>query len=154
MIYGQNDVGQEVAQRIMARVSDKVMPITESGCFVWLGSCGNSGYGKARNGKNKDISLHRAAYIAAHGSIPKGVCVLHRCDVRSCLNPNHLFLGTKSDNSKDMVVKGRNFSAPRLRTKCPQGHPYNAINSNGARICTICNEATRARYLARRKNVK
>lgn len=119
----------------------------EGECWVWTRSVGSSGYGKLRIGRSKDVSAHRAAYAYFYGALPDGTCVLHQCDVRRCINPRHLFLGSKADNSQDMVAKGRHYSAPRLRTVCPKGHPYSGTNSRGARICRICqNVATLAHY--------
>lgn len=120
-------------------------------CWLFCGkSVGSSGYGQLRIGHSRDITVHRLSYIAANGHIPEGLCVLHRCDVRLCVNPAHLFLGTKSDNSRDMVAKGRHYSDTRLRTHCPKGHPYDSRNSRGARICTTCNREARARHIARK----
>lgn len=73
---------------------------------------GRGGYGKAKI-KYVTISTHRAAWRIARFAIPEGMCVLHHCDNRLCCNPNHLFLGTHSDNSRDMVAKGRQASGDR-----------------------------------------
>lgn len=53
-------------------------------------------------------NAHRVSWQLKHGDIPKGMCVLHRCDVPSCVNPDHLFLGTRGDNNSDRLLKGRN----------------------------------------------
>lgn len=50
---------------------------------------------------------HRLAWIKVHGPIPEDMCVLHRCDVRNCVNVEHLFLGSLDDNNKDKAQKGR-----------------------------------------------
>lgn len=83
-----------------------------SDCWYWRGSHTNLGYGIfSALGENRS---HRVAWRLWHGDIPKGMHVLHRCDVRCCVNPEHLFLGTHSDNMRDMVSKGRG-KPPRLR---------------------------------------
>lgn len=75
-------------------------------CVIWPGSRYKTGYGQCwRNGKTHHA--HRIAWESAHGPIPKGLCVLHRCDNRPCVNIDHLFLGTRTDNHLDKVSKGR-----------------------------------------------
>lgn len=78
-------------------------------CWIWVGAkIQKSSYGVINvNGKPK--LTHRVSYELAFGDIPDGMCVLHRCDVKPCVNPSHLFIGTKKDNSRDMVEKGRHY---------------------------------------------
>jgi hypothetical protein len=77
-----------------------------SGCWTWTGRINACGYGQLGvSGKLR--SAHRLAYESSVGSIPDGVQVCHKCDVRSCVRPDHLFLGTQADNIRDMVSKGR-----------------------------------------------
>lgn len=79
-----------------------------NGCWIWKGSfAGHMGYGRT-NFQNKHWQAHRLFYTWYKGEIPDGMFVLHRCDVPSCVNPDHLFLGTAKSNAKDMVKKGRN----------------------------------------------
>lgn len=76
-------------------------------CWLWTGSLNPKGYGIIRI-NNKPIKTHRLSYEQSHGTIPPGLFVCHRCDVRNCVNPDHLFLGTITDNTLDMFSKGRN----------------------------------------------
>jgi len=75
-------------------------------CINWLGATNGVGYGITWFNKKKEYA-HRVAYIKANGEIPDGMFVCHSCDNPLCVNPKHLWLGTRSDNMKDMVKKGR-----------------------------------------------
>ena len=79
-------------------------------CWPWLAFCDWDGYGKFTNAKRQSVGAHRFGYALAHGPIPEGIKVLHRCDNPPCVNPVHLFLGTTADNNRDKGEKGR---APR-----------------------------------------
>lgn len=91
--------------------------IDENGCWIWKGSLSNKGYGKTSYSKY----VHRLSYEAFVSEIPKGKCVLHKCDVTNCFNPEHLFIGSLSDNMKDMVEKGRNKDYKGSK------HPYSKL---------------------------
>ncbi len=81
---------------------------TESGCMIWNGVIDKqTGYGRAYIESQKSDGAHRVAWMFANGSIPEGLWVLHRCDNKICVNPDHLFLGTNQDNIADKVSKGR-----------------------------------------------
>jgi|SRR5882672_6476060 len=90
------------------------IPEPNSGCFLWLGVVDQDGYGRAYGlGRaRKYIRAHRAVYRETFGSVPFARQVLHKCDVRSCVNPAHLFVGTNDDNVEDMMRKERQ---PRMR---------------------------------------
>ena len=79
---------------------------TKGGCWIWDLSLNDAGYGKATY-NYKDYKAHRLSYMAFKGTIPDGLVVCHTCDIRQCVNPAHLFLGTQQDNVCDMVKKGR-----------------------------------------------
>ena len=91
-------------------IQDKLInysePVSESGCQLWTKAINASGYGII-NYNNKCRLAHRVAWAAKNGEIPDGLQVLHRCDVRCCINTDHLFLGTNKDNVDDKVKKGR-----------------------------------------------
>lgn len=90
----------------MKRFWDKVsIPEDVNGCWEWTACKHTDGYGMFRNGKM--MFSHRMAYVLTFGRFPSELCVLHKCDNPPCCNPNHLFLGTVTDNARDMLKKGR-----------------------------------------------
>jgi hypothetical protein len=105
-------------------ISERSVPEPNTGCQFWLGAAGvNNGYGNfSREGKTR--LAHRMAWECAHGPIPDGMEVCHRCDQPLCVNHKHLFLGTRKDNMRDCASKGRT---------CPQRNP-NALHSGHMRF--------------------
>jgi hypothetical protein len=126
----------------------KVKKSSHLNCWTWLGSTNTTGfkYGRFRiNGKL--TTAHRAAWILCNGPVSKDIFVCHSCDNPSCVNPSHLFLGTRSDNVRDCVKKGRHASSKR--THCPKGHEYlgeNLYLNNGRRVCKECNRYAALKY--------
>lgn len=101
---------------------DKNGPVARPGltnCWLWTRGRYKNGYGQFRPGSSRVVAqrgAHRFAWILEHGPIPDGLCVLHECDVRHCVR--HLFLGTRQDNTADMVKKDRQARGARLPDQC------------------------------------
>lgn len=88
------------------RFERRYIPEPNSGCWLWVGRIGKSRYPRMfADGRTR--SAHRISWELFHGEIPDGLCVCHKCDVPSCVNPGHMFLGTRSDNMSDCKHKGR-----------------------------------------------
>jgi hypothetical protein len=83
-----------------------------SGCWIWLGGARGDGYGMFKS-DGLEESAHRIAYEHLVGPIPDGFLVMHRCDVRRCVNPDHLLAGTSADNIADKISKGRQARGSR-----------------------------------------
>jgi hypothetical protein len=106
----------EIAQRKF-RTGPRKLSLTErfwekvvktDGCWVWIGCKNHSGYGQLRVRKDRAELAHRLSIELYHGTpLPAGVCVLHKCDNPACVRPDHLFLGDRPTNSRDMIFKGR-----------------------------------------------
>lgn len=85
---------------------ERAYKVEASGCWIWKQAISRNGYG--RIGLNyKNLYAHRVSYELNIGAIPNKLSVLHKCDNRKCVNPEHLFLGTQKDNIQDMIKKQR-----------------------------------------------
>jgi hypothetical protein len=87
-------------QKLLAKAAKSGECVEFSGCLL------PNGYGKVGH-YGKTYLAHRFAWLANNAEIPDGMCVCHKCDNRKCINPEHLFLGTRTDNMRDMIAKGR-----------------------------------------------
>lgn len=97
---------------IVTKLISRVKIDEETGCWIWQGAKNNKGYGKI--GVNyKGWLVHRLSYSLFRGEIPPGILVCHKCDVRLCCLPLHLFLGTHQDNLDDAIAKKRHHNGCR-----------------------------------------
>ena len=83
-------------------ITERIAPPNATGCWLWLGCKNQAGYGKISGNY-----VHRWMWQQVYGEIPSGFHVLHKCDIPSCVNPKHLWLGTHQDNIRDRDLKGR-----------------------------------------------
>jgi hypothetical protein len=117
----------------------------DNGCWEWIGGKNNIGYGMFRDGP-KMRTAHRVSYeIFNNKKIPKYMCVLHKCDNPRCVNPDHLWLGSHKDNTKDMIHKGRSKyfgNRYRLGSKMPLA------------TCKYCGKTQAVNLIGRNHNEK
>ena len=95
-------------QYIRIPISERFWPKVDKTdtCWLWTGAKNDKGYGQIRSPGRIDFA-HRLSWTLERGDIPPGLSVCHHCDTPLCVNPDHLFLGTQQDNSRDMGQKGR-----------------------------------------------
>jgi hypothetical protein len=142
---------------LLERFEAKYIPVTESGCWLWEAFVDVDGYGTIWDGRIKRSALaHRISYELYRGN-PGEFHVLHLCDVRCCVNPNHLFLGTNLDNIADRHKKGRDSKRWSNRpTHCKRGHEFTPENTRlqrGGRLCITCNRIMDAASHRRRRKL-
>lgn len=142
---------------VLARIEARSIPVTESGCWLWLGWVNAKGYGRMY-ARGTNVGAHRFAWSAVNGSIPAGLYVCHKCDTPSCVNPAHLFLGTPTDNNHDMVAKKRQGNIKKAI--CKWGHVLDELNTyvyvrkdtgRTFRTCRVCHNKKSVQHKARKR---
>lgn len=126
-------------QRFWAKVNKvgPIQPNMTTRCWTWTDHVNEDGYGKIHSGKDKVYTMksaHRVSWLLHFGSLPqKPICVLHKCDNPTCVNPDHLYLGTQKDNAKDRNSRGH-------------GHIPKGIKNGRAKLSEDDVRAIRQRY--------
>lgn len=141
-----------------ARLSLRVMP-DETGCWIWIGAKNANGYGIGQvlrpDGRRSTTTIHRVVYEALVGPIPTGLVVDHSCNVRPCVNPDHLEAVTQRENLQRSTASALAINA--RKTHCIRGHPLAGANlyvppSTTNRQCLTCRRvAAKAWWAARSK---
>jgi hypothetical protein len=136
----------------MATVLERIMQRTDrsGSCWLWTRSRNGKGYAEIKVG-GRHHAVHRLAYELLVGPIPAGLVLDHTCRVRHCVNPEHLEPVTNAEN----ILRGEGFGAKNAaKTHCPQGHPYDEVNTvirpNGNRRCRACHNASTNRKVRNR----
>lgn len=119
---------------VKERFEEKYIPEPNSGCWLWTAATNLQGYGRVRIGQTHRYA-HRVSWGLYVGNIPSGLSICHRCDTPACVNPEHLFLGTHSDNAVDSVNKSRHRNS--RKTHCKNGHMYDVLMGKHRR-CRVC----------------
>jgi hypothetical protein len=101
----------DLDSRFRRKVGPPVVHVPDLGpCTDWTGKLDDGGYGKIRH-NDKFRLAHRVSYELAHGEVPDDLMICHKCNRRTCVNPDHIYAGTAADNMRDLAVANRGASA-------------------------------------------
>lgn len=139
-----------IGPRYVAQFHAHVEKAPGDGCWVWLASRDVGGYGRAVVQPRRAMPAHRASWLMHVGPIPPGLCVLHHCDNRPCVRPDHLFLGDRGDNARDMVAKGRQHVQrnPAAQPVCPPERKARGERNHRSRVTAAQVLEIRQRFAA------
>lgn len=116
--------------KIVARFESRFIPEPMSGCWLWFGACDARFYGKMNLGGGIYVKAHRLSFVLFKGPLSANAC--HHCDNPACVNPDHLFDGTRSENTLDSWRKGR-----RVHIRTPMGEANNKAKLTAPKVIEI-----------------
>ena len=106
-----------IPRSLKERLDEKYIPEPNSGCWIWIGAITKRGYGKISVTRSRPKLAHRMSWLVYRGEIPKGKLVCHHCDNTYCINPEHLWVGTHKENTRDCHMKGRAYNGGKAGVK-------------------------------------
>ncbi len=105
--------------------------LDDSDCWIWMGGVDNRGYGQIGVSSHRTERVHRVSYMLHFKHIPRGASVLHHCDNKLCVNPDHLYLGSQTQNVKDAVKRGRFPPHPFRKLTREQADKCRTLHNTG-----------------------
>lgn len=130
-----------VAKSLQERFDAMASPEPNSGCWLWTGAVMGVGYGKIKIGPKFVPATHLSLELDGRPRPDLSKWALHTCDNPTCVNPAHLWWGTRADNISDQIQKGRHWAT--AAATCKHGHPWtvdNTYTSRGRRSCKTCHK--------------
>ena len=145
------ETSQNMKEKIKSRLLANIL-VDDNKCWVWQRRDKSQPYGKLTIGKNNFYYVHRlAAFVYLGYDINQNNSIVcHKCHNSKCINPEHLYIGTQSNNVYDEVANGTHLQARKIT--CPKGHPY--TQTPVARRCKTCDRITKFKSYYKRKKEK
>ena len=150
--YVRGFTKERIIRTLKNRFYSRVNIPSENDCMEWCGVSVNNGYGQISVGKRM-INAHRVSYIIHFGDIKNNLHVLHTCDNRRCVLPEHLYLGTNKDNINDKVKRNRVYR-PKPESFSGKNNPNVKLNRESvAEIKTLLRKGEKKITIAKRFNI-